>query len=641
MTKRNVAWYPNQKGDMVMKKLLYFFLLPCCLFSLILFQGCAAKKPYLKVTLPADDASYVYDLAKDTWRCIDYYVAPETGFPYDSDTKPDGTNTTNIALYMTSVVAAHELGFIKEAEAVAKIKKILDSVEKLENWNGFLNNWINVKGETKAYAGDNYISDFNKLPAALLVVRQEFPQLYGQCSRIFAKIDWSMFYDPATGNCYSSYDIVNKKLGGSLGYLASDTNLASFFMIAAGRAPAQTWQKLNRETITQYDVTFYKPGWNWGGLFMSAMSGIYTDERKTQLGKSTADFAYVQMLYAKEKNLPAWGWSNCFIPGNGYTEGGFLPTNVVTPHASALAVIYYPHKAVENLKKLESMGARKSFKINNEDYNFGFCDAINIKTGKTTSKPIYLTSLDQTMLFLSLANYLKDGVIWRLFEKDPVVKNGKELLKDYFDVDNDYLEIYAQRDETSLKELGFPAPSEPSSALLVDNFDSGKEMNNLGGKIGLWKLDANGPYQGCAPEYDAETKISESGYGLKLTYDVDTKGRAFCAYTQDLGNKDLRRFNCLSFYIKGDAEKGFTRRLKIELWDSNDVEIIYFVQGISDRWQKIVIPFDEFKGILSRWDSVRKLAFVFENPPDFYKSMGITDKKGVIYLDDLAFEYIK
>jgi len=603
----------------------------------------------VKVSLSEDDVNYIYSLAGDTWRNIDYYVAPETGFPYDSDTRSGYTNTTSIGLYLTSIVAAHEFGFLKKGEAIARIKKILNSLEKLDNWNGFLNNWISVKGITKANPGPNYISDFNKLPAALIVARQEFPEVYQQCTKILEGMNWSIFYNPATRACYSEYDIVKKKLGGALPYLASDTHLASFFAIAAGGAPVQTWQKLNREKIEQYGLGFYKPGWNIGGLFMQAMSGIFLDERNTEMGKSTADFAYVQMLYAKERNLPVWGWSSSFIPGEKYTEGGFLLSNVVTPHASALAIIYYPNKVVENFRKLESLGARKRFEADGALHDFGFCDAINVKTGKTTANPTYLTSLDQTMLFLSLANYLRDGVIWRLFDKDPIVQKGKELLSGYFNVENNYLDIYDQRDKAPLSAESTTEPKAEAKAfttqqvsqLIVDDFDRGQGPNSLGGKAEFWKLDPMAPYTGCVAEYNSENKIGDTGYALKLIYDVDYKDRAACAYSQPLEGRDLRPYNCLSFYIKGDAAAGFTSRMKLELWDTNNVVIVYFITGITDQWQKIIIPFDEFKGILSRWDSPKRIGFVFENRQDFYQNLGITNTKGVIYMDNLAFESVK
>ncbi len=595
------------------------------------------KRSSLTKTISSSDTDYLYNLAGDTWRCIDYYVAPETGFPYDSDIKPKHTNTTNVGLYLTSIAAACEFGFLDEEGAVARIEKILDSLERLENWNGFLNNWVDVRGKTQANPGTYYISDFNKLPAGLIVVRQKFPQVYEQSTRILESIKWDIFYDKNTNSCYGAFDVVNKRLSGRLGYLASDTRLASFFMIASNAAPAETWEGLDREIIEQYEMSFYKPGWNWGGIFMQAMGGIFLDERKTEIGKSVADFAYVQMLYAKENNLPVWGWSSSYIPGSGYTEGGFLPTNVITPHASALAIIYYPQKVVENLKRLDAMGARKSFNVKGKANDFGFRDAINVKTGKTTSNPTYLTSLDQTMLFLSLTNYLYDGTIWKLFEKDPIVKNGKELLRDFYVVENNYLEVYAMRDEQPLKLVKERENRQSEPVLMVDDFDDGRDPNNLNGRCELWKLDAHG-YQGFAPQFDSENKVGDFGYGLKLSYDLTPNKRAFCAYSQYIQKADLTPYSSLSFYIKGEKAKGFSRKLKVEIWDINNVEIIYFINGITDEWQKMVIPFDEFKGILSRWDKVVRVTIVLENYPDFYKNTCITKSQGVFYVDNIAFE---
>ncbi len=194
---------------------------------------------------------------------------------------------------------------------------------------------------------------------------------------------------------------------------------------------------------------------------------------------------------------------------------------------------------------------------------------------------------------------------------------------------------------TPLKPIETFALLPTGSSLIVDDFNDGQDPNNLGGETGLWKLDSHGHYKGCFPEYTSENKIGDAGYCLKLNYDVDSRKQAICAYSQYLEGVNLKVFNSLSFYVKGDKLEGFTKRLKIELWDNNDVGIVYIVQGITEEWQKVVIPFDDFKGILSRWDSPKRLAFVFENQPAFYKNMGITNTKGGIYIDDLAFERTK
>lgn len=173
--------------------------------------------------------------------------------------------------------------------------------------------------------------------------------------------------------------------------------------------------------------------------------------------------------------------------------------------------------------------------------------------------------------------------------------------------------------------------------LIVDDFDDGKDPNNLGGKVGLWKLDDHG-YQGFSPLYDSENRVGDSGYGLKLSYDLASDRRALCAYSQFIEGENLTPYSNFSFYIKGDRAEGFTKRLKIEIWDIYNVEVIYFVRGITDEWQKVTIPLTEFKGILSRWDKPKRIAIVLENQPDFYKETCVTRTKGVIYIDNITFE---
>jgi len=85
-------------------------------------------------------------------------------------------------------------------------------------------------------------------------------------------------------------------------------------------------------------------------------------------------------------------------------------------------------KAVENLKRLDELGARADYGIDGTLHRFGFRDSLDWKTG--SAAPGYLM-LDQTLLFLSLANVLYDGIVWEYFEKDPVVQAGRAMLPEY------------------------------------------------------------------------------------------------------------------------------------------------------------------------------------------------------------------
>lgn len=117
--------------------------------------------------------------------------------------------------------------------------------------------------------------------------------------------------------------------------------------------------------------------------------------------------------------LPVWGWSSCDNPYGGYIGWGLLRDDVVTPHASVLAIEDFPKEVVANLHKLQRLGMRASWEENGKKYPFGFRDSVNVKNGHVS--PHYLV-FDQSMLFLSLANFLENGMVRRYFHADPGVQ---------------------------------------------------------------------------------------------------------------------------------------------------------------------------------------------------------------------------
>ena len=55
------------------------------------------------------------------------------------------TSPTNIGLGMLAILSAYDLGFIEKDELINRFQKILNTIEKLEKWNGHLLNWYNTK----------------------------------------------------------------------------------------------------------------------------------------------------------------------------------------------------------------------------------------------------------------------------------------------------------------------------------------------------------------------------------------------------------------------------------------------------------------------------------------------------------------
>ena len=89
---------------------------------------------------------------------------------------------------------------------------------------------------------------------------------------------------------------------------------------------------------------------------------------------------------------------------------------------SFLALDALPADAIKNIRKL------LTFNLYGE---YGFYDSITFPGMKVNTQ--YL-ALDQGMVLIPIANYLKKGVIQEYFYKDPVGKKAQELLgkEDFF-----------------------------------------------------------------------------------------------------------------------------------------------------------------------------------------------------------------
>ena len=421
------------------------------LAAALLAAGCSIRVPGPD-NESRRDMAYLRELMKETWHFIDFYISPETGLPYDSNRAKGLTNTTNIGLYLASLCVAYKLDYITEDYAAARVRKILDSLDRFEHWHRLYNNSLDADGlNYKATPGESNISDYNKLPAALIVVRQTFPQFADRCTAFLDEIPWDAFYEPETGRIKYAFDVAARQTRNPVYlYHGEDKILGHFLAIASGKVPADSWEKHDLSEEERYGYRYYKFGWQGGGLFMQFICDLFLDNRGTPLGLSSAHFAWAQIVHALKIGSPVWGWSACSAPNGAYLGMNALVDEVVTPHASALAVHLFPRETIDNLRRLETFGLRVPCTVNGRPERFGFRDSVNWKNGEVSD--LYLI-LDQSMLFLSLANYVHDGVLWKLFDQDPMVQHGKAVIRDY---QNAAAERPAQHEH--IRALGWDEP---------------------------------------------------------------------------------------------------------------------------------------------------------------------------------------
>jgi len=310
--------------------------------------------------------------------------------------------------------------------------------------HGFMPNFIDVDLADRDAHGVMAVSDFNKLVVGLIMVRQSWPRLAERVDRFLDAIEWSRLYNRETGMLRWGYDLDKRAgVGEARLWLAADTRSAGFMMVATEAAPPEIWARMER-LPKETAVGRILRGYGMGGLFLHAMDGIFLPELDTEVGESVGNFAWHQMQFARRHGYPLWGWSNCYIPGGGYTEGGFLPERVVTPHAAALAIEYYPRHVTAVLREMDRRGGRVP-PTGYEGKRWGLRDSYDMKAERWDDRCL---SLDQGMLFLSLANYLHDGVVRKIYTGDPLVRRGLELLRPHIRHDPSLVKRWARRDAT-------------------------------------------------------------------------------------------------------------------------------------------------------------------------------------------------
>jgi len=171
--------------------------------------------------------------------------------------------------------------------------------------------------------------------------------------------------------------------------------------------------------------------------------------------------------------------------------------------------------------------------------------------------------------------------------------------------------------------------------LLVDDFNSAKLTNVLGGNTGCWNCNPKDTEQYCVSVFSAQNALEGTGHALKLSYDISTSRTyvnefpniASNGYFTQLNNANLEDFKYLVMYIKGDKQEGFTKAVSLELKNLRQSSK-YLLQGITDEWGRFIIPLSVFKDI-SDWSSMKELVFVFNETA--------TRKSGAIYIDYIYF----
>lgn len=135
-------------------------------------------QPYT-VSFSAEEKVELQQLAKDIWAYYeDFVTAQDNWLPPDNvQLEPakgaaHRTSPTNIGLYMTCALAARDFGFIDTPNLIQRLENTLDTLDRMETWQGHLYNWYDT--ETLNPLPPKYVStvDSGNFVGCLLAVKE-------------------------------------------------------------------------------------------------------------------------------------------------------------------------------------------------------------------------------------------------------------------------------------------------------------------------------------------------------------------------------------------------------------------------------------------------------------------------------------
>ena len=414
-----------------MKKLILVFI----------FQIAFLSVSYSRMSpdLSKGDLNYLKGIQIATFQGFDKLIDPITGFPIDIVSIQSGdvtkdyrniyrskTSPTNIGLGFLFLVAARDLSFYPQDECLKQVHLMMDTLIKLEAYQGFVFNWYALSGkanEVPVVSLNRYVSsvDNGNLDAALMIADSAFndPELSKKIESYLLKKNYSFFfnknpYGQPLGLLNLGYDESKKTYSGSdYGILNVESRVTAFLAVLKDNVPDSAWKNQSRNVKSYKDLSGQevKVVESWGG---SLFETLFADEilggdklAPKAFGRNAINTIHIHKDTGKKMWTPGvWGFSNGEIPKTGRYEMAGVPAagssvqscNFVTLYSAFLALRYDLQGVVSNLKAIEKLNPM-SFSS-----KYGFTDSIDPKTSQINDN---LLGLDKGIEVVSIFNFLQ------------------------------------------------------------------------------------------------------------------------------------------------------------------------------------------------------------------------------------------
>ncbi len=326
------------------------------------------------------------------------------------------------------------------------------------------------------------------------------------CQELARNMEFGFLYDSSRRLLAIGYNVSEGRRDGSFyDLLASEARLSSFVAIAQGHLPQESWFALGR-LLTIAGGESVLLSWS-GSMFEYLMPLVMMPTYgQTILDQSCKAAVARQIDYGKRHGVP-WGISESGynmtdsqlnyqykafgVPGLGL-QRGLAEDLVITPYASALALMVAPEAACRNLEDLSSRGFQG---------RYGFYEAIDytpshLPRGRTNAVVQSYMAHHQGMSLLALTHLLLDQPMQKRFEANPMFQATVLLLQERrprTTATHSQISELSESRKTSaaLKEKPLRISTTPNTPIpevqLLSNGTYHVMVTNAGGGYSRWK----------------------------------------------------------------------------------------------------------------------------------------------------------
>ena len=409
------------------------------------------------------------------------------------------TSPTNVGLYLASLVAAKKMALISKNEMLFRLKNAMDSLDKMERWNGHLYNWYDLS--TLKVIGSRFVStvDSGNYVCCLIVVKEALnemndktPEHYDLLLRIaneIKRISFLPLYNTDRNLLRVGIDTEAEKQSSSdYDLYMSEARTTSFLYVALGQLPVSHWSTLGRPLFS-FRGRVGVGSWS-GTTFEYFMPILFLPIIENSMEDESLDFAlYCQKKhhsFATEKQkvfgISESGYSLTDSQENYQYKAFGVPylslhpnshqSRIISPYSSFLMLAKKDRDIIENLRNLSKIGMEGKFGY------YEACEFFSRFIGDYRIIYSYM-SHHKGMSFLALTNALLDNVIQKWFLSYDSLNDKKELLAERFPMEGTVTK------KKAAKEIIRSAESEIKKKIFSVSLGREEACHITDGKLGM------------------------------------------------------------------------------------------------------------------------------------------------------------